>query len=214
MVTAAETARAPAGHLGLLGKLMAAVRPEFRAGILVPERGALVFDVAPCRVPGCPTTAHPRFVHRPLHSVGGTGPPGHRGVRRHRGPGGLGRKELTVCVVPGCRYGGARLGFAPRHQGFWERAGIAGPGSMAGRPGTRRRPRSSCLRVVLLHAMDPGDARRSALNHRSRGKRGRPDIEEFIALCESYGDDRFDFRALLAAPAEIGDAVRAAVPPR
>ena len=38
---------------GLLGKLMAAVRPEFRAGILVPERGALVFDVAPCRVPGC-----------------------------------------------------------------------------------------------------------------------------------------------------------------
>lgn len=38
---------------GLLGKLMAAVRPEFRAEILVPDRGALVFDAAPCRVPDC-----------------------------------------------------------------------------------------------------------------------------------------------------------------
>ena len=53
MVTAPEPAPAPASAPGLLGKLMAAVRPEFRADIFVPERGALVFGAAPCRVPGC-----------------------------------------------------------------------------------------------------------------------------------------------------------------
>ncbi|WP_199746811.1 hypothetical protein [Amycolatopsis sp. WAC 01416] len=53
MVTAAEPAHTPVSAPGLLAKLMAAVRPEFRVDILVPERGALVFDTEPCRVPGC-----------------------------------------------------------------------------------------------------------------------------------------------------------------
>lgn len=35
------------------------------------------------------------------------------------------------------------------------------------------------------------------VNHKSRWEAvGRPPIEEFTVLCESYGDDRFDFRAL------------------
>ncbi len=52
-MSAADTAPAPVSAPGLLGKLMASVRPEFRVDILIPGRGALVFDTAPCRVPGC-----------------------------------------------------------------------------------------------------------------------------------------------------------------
>ena len=46
--------RAPAG---LLGKLMAAVRPEFRADELAFDPADPVFGGAICRVAGCPRTA-------------------------------------------------------------------------------------------------------------------------------------------------------------
>jgi hypothetical protein len=46
--------RAPAG---LLEKLMAAVRPEFRAGILVFDPADPVFGGDACRVPQCGRTA-------------------------------------------------------------------------------------------------------------------------------------------------------------
>src|SRR6478672_1438723 len=53
VVTAAVPPLPSAAAPGLLRKLIAVTRPEFRVDILVPERGALVFDTAPCRVPGC-----------------------------------------------------------------------------------------------------------------------------------------------------------------
>jgi hypothetical protein len=46
VTTAAEPTRPPVAAPALLGKLMGAVRPEFRVDILVPDRGALVFDAA------------------------------------------------------------------------------------------------------------------------------------------------------------------------
>ena len=94
---------------GLLGKLMAAVRPEFRAGILVPERGALVFDVAPCRVPGCVRQPRTRGLCKGhYNSWVAQGRPDLDGFAATASPEGLGRKELTVCVVTGCRFGGVR----------------------------------------------------------------------------------------------------------
>jgi len=42
-----------AGRAGLLEKLMAAVRPEFRAGIYLPAPGDPVLGAGPCTVPGC-----------------------------------------------------------------------------------------------------------------------------------------------------------------
>lgn len=182
---------------GLLGKLMAAVRPEFRVDILVPERGALVFSSAPCQVPGCVRQPRTRQLCK-----------GHYYQWQQEGrpdidvfvttavPEGLGRKELTGCLAPGCRYGGARRGLCVRHQGFWERAG---------------KPERSAWLASLAPVHDPNHPvcalsfctlwtqGRSpfCVNHRSRWEFvGRPDIDEFIVLCESCGDDRFDFRAL------------------
>lgn len=111
-------------------------------------------------------------------------------------PEGLGRKELTVCVVSGCRYGAARRGLCVRHRGFWDRAG---------------KPDRAAWLAGLAPVQDPGHPvcalsyctlwtqGRSlfCVNHRSRWEAvGRPSIDEFIVLCESYGDDRFDFRSL------------------
>ena len=86
----------------------------------------------------------------------------------------LGRKELTVCVVPDAGYGGARQGLCVRHHGFWERAGQAGPRGLAGRPRPRRRSRSPGLRAVVLHAVDAGGRSPFCVNHRSRGRRRAP----------------------------------------
>jgi hypothetical protein len=42
-----------------------------------------------------------------------------------------------------------------------------------------------------------GCSRFCSSHHHSRWHAvGRPDIDEFVVLCESYGDDRFDFRVL------------------
>ncbi len=112
-------------------------------------------------------------------------------------PEGLGRKELTVCVVPGCRYGGSPPGTVrppPRVLGTCRQAG---PRGMAGR--ARARWTIPVIRSARCRTARCGrrDARRSASTTGPGGRpSGRPDIDEFVVLCESYGDDRFDFRPL------------------
>ncbi len=197
MVTAPDQAVTLPSAPGLLGKLMAAVRPEFRVDIFVPQRGALVFGTAPCRVPGCVRQPRTRGLCKGhYYKWKDAGRPDLDAFASTASPEGLGRKELTVCVVPGCRYGGARRGLCVRHHGFWERAG---------------QPDRAAWLAGLAPVHDPGHPvcalsyctlwtqGRSlfCVNHRSRWEAvGRPDIGEFVVLCESYGDDRFDFRLL------------------
>ena len=52
-----RAARAPRHAPGLLASLMAAVRPEFRAGVLVFDPADPVFGGDSCRVPECGRTA-------------------------------------------------------------------------------------------------------------------------------------------------------------
>jgi integrase len=174
---------------------MAGVRAEFREDILVPGRGALVFDAAPCRVSGCVRQPRTRALCK-----------GHYYQWKDQGrhdidafaataqPEGLGRKELTVCVVPGCRYGGARRGLCVRHHGFWERAGM--PDRAGWLTGLAPVDEPDHLVCALSYCSLWTQGRSLfCVNHRSRWEAaGRPDLGEFTVLCESYGDDRFDFR--------------------
>ena len=197
MVTAVKPAPTPLSAPRLLGRLMAAVRPEFRVEILVPERGALMFDTAPCRVQGCVRQPRTRGLCKGhYYQWRDAGRPDVDEFAATASPEGLGRKELTVCVVAGCRHGGARRGLCVRHHGFWERAG---------------KPDRAAWLACLAPAHDPDHpvcalsyctlwthgSSLFCVNHRSRWEAvGRPDIDEFVVLCESYGDDRFDFRPL------------------
>jgi integrase len=197
VVTAAKPVPTQTVAPGLLGKLMATVRPEFRVDILVPERGALVFDSAPCRVPGCVRQPRTRGLCKGhYYKWKDEGRPDINVFAAAASPEGLGRKDLTVCVVEGCRHGGARRGLCVRHHGFWERAGkpdraawLAGHAPVQD-PGHPVCALSYC--TLWTHGSSP-----FCVNHRSRWEFvGRPDIDEFTVLCESYGDDRFDFRPL------------------
>ena len=69
--TAATTA---SGRAGLLEKLMAAVRPEFRVEVYVPAPGDPVFRAAPCTVEGCDRMVTQRGLQRPRHPVAAARP--------------------------------------------------------------------------------------------------------------------------------------------
>ncbi|MCX4792091.1 MULTISPECIES: hypothetical protein [unclassified Streptomyces] len=58
------TSAAPAHGAGLLGKLMAAVRPEFRVDVFIPAPGELISGLGSCRVPGCPRRPRTRQLCR------------------------------------------------------------------------------------------------------------------------------------------------------
>src|SRR5437868_8375023 len=111
MTAGREPVTVDAGRAGLLGKLMAAVRPEFRVDIYVPERGALVFGTAPCRVAGCVRQPRTRGLCKGhYYKWKDEGRPDIEAFAAMVSPEGLGRRELTACIVPGCRYGGTRRG--------------------------------------------------------------------------------------------------------
>ena len=187
----------PGNRSGLLAKLMAAVRPQFRVDVYIPVQGELIFDAGSCLVPGCPRQPRTRQLCRGHY---------YRWQRRggvdieafiaDPGPGPVGRSELKACAASGCRYGAARQGLCVRHQGFWERAGKPDrTGWLASLPVVADEGRRVCrLSFCTLWAQGNSPL---CHNHKSRWYAvGRPEIEEFVRRCESAGDDRFDFRPL------------------
>ena len=164
--------------------------------ILVPERGALVFDTAPCKVAGCVRQPRTRGLCKGHYNAWQQdGRPDIDVFVSAASPEGLGRKELTVCAVQGCRYGGARRGLCVRHQGVWERSGNPDRDAWLAALAPVDDPDHPVCALSYCTLWTQGRSL-FCVNHRSRWEAvGRPDIDEFIVLCESYGDDRFDFRS-------------------
>jgi hypothetical protein len=108
---------------GLLEKLMAAVRPEFRADVLAFDAGDPVFGSPACMAGGCA---------RPASSQGLC--LGHEGRWRREGrppleefaattPAEFTRSSLLHCRAPGCGYGVAAMNLCNRHARHWIKAG-------------------------------------------------------------------------------------------
>ncbi len=187
---------APDGS-GLPARLMAVVRPEFRVDILVPEPGALIFNAEPCRVAECLRMPWTRKLCRGhYYRWKQDGCPDMDVFAASACPDLLGRKELTECVVAGCRFGGARRGLCVRHHGFWERAGKPDrPAWLASLPAVADEGHAVCW-LAFCTLWRQGNSP-FCVDHKSRWEfAGRPDIGEFTVICESKGDDRFDFRPL------------------
>ena len=200
MVTGRPAPDPAPGGSGLLARLTAVVRPEFRVDILVPEPGALIFNTEPCRVPGCERMPWTRKLCRGhYYRWKQEGRPDMEAFVASAVPDLLGRKELTECVVTGCRFGGARRGLCVSHHGFWERAGEPDrPAWLASLPAVHDEGRAVCL-LSFCTLWRQGNSP-FCVNHKSRWEFvGRPDLDEFIVICESKGDDRFDFRPLAAS---------------
>ena len=202
--------RAPAG---LLEKLMAAVRPEFRAGVLTFDPRDPVFGGPPCAVPGCERPARDQ---EPV-----LGPPSALASGRQARPGpvhgvhqpGLGRAPAAVSLR------GPRLRLLPlrarpvpaapsamgkgrpaRHQRLADGPGLRSALAAGCLRGARLRPVGDAGHAVLPYPL-PELAARQARARRVRGgpRRSRPRV-------------RVDRRALPSRPAAAGDPVRAAMP--
>jgi integrase len=194
----ASAATSPASKgSGLLEKLIAAVRPEFRVDVLVHDPDDPVLGVKPCAVADC---------DRPVRGNGLCGGHGRRWRLRgcpdrselltDPGPAQMGRRELSICTVRGCRYGSSGHGLCQRHRGKWDWAGRPDAAAWAASAPTLDsggHPECSLPFCTVWTE----NSNRFCKGHQSRWRQaGRPDVTEFIADCERYGKAVTDFRGL------------------
>jgi integrase len=196
-VTHAEKAPGP-GRAGLLGNLMAAVRPEFRVDVLIADPDDPVLGVKPCEIGGCDRPVR----HRGLcngHYLrwNKLDRPELAEFKAELGPPQMGRRELDSCTVPGCHYGTAGHGLCCRHRDKWSRAGYPDPAAWAPAAaplvsGSRQECRLSFCALWTERTGNP-----FCKGHMTRWRNvGFPELEEFIAGCERYGKVFTDFRGL------------------
>jgi integrase len=187
--------------VGLLEKLMATVRPEFRADVLVPAPDDLTLGTPPCRVSGCVHRQIQRALCHPHYRRWREqGRPDLEQFVATTDPSTLGRQALPPCEVPGCRYGRVIHGLCVSHGHRWTGAGRPDLATwLATVPPVTNQHRRMC-RLSFCTLWTQGNAP-FCKAHTARWRQlGRPDVEEFVARCESYGDQRFNFRPLAHCP--------------
>jgi len=187
---------------GLLAKLMAAVRPQFRVMVLAFDPRDPVFGGPPCAVPEC---------GRPRRQRGLCD--GHVSRWRAYGCPDLadfvattrawfwGQGPVRTCAVAGCRFGVQGHGLCPRHYRLWRGDGCPPVGDWAASPGVPYSPdpQPAGCRVagcgLWVHGRSPW-----CLPHWKRWRtRGWPEAEVFIeemTVEEESTGERVDLRRL------------------
>jgi site-specific recombinase XerD len=185
VASAASTAGAPSvgRPVGLLEKLVAAVRPEFRVDVLVIDPTDPVYGGPPCLVGECPRAAR-------WHGLC----EGHGQRWNRHGRPDLGQftastsaamradVPLQPCSVPGCRNGRNSTGLCVGHLRAWHRAGSppVGAWSAAVPPVPNTPPHGPCR----VHSCTLWATAKTPLctAHAAQWRiRGRPDVDDFAA---------------------------------
>jgi len=173
---------------GLLRRLVAAIRPEFRADILRFDASDPVFGGPLCRVRDC---------RRPTRSRGMC--LGHHSRWRHLGRPDLeeftaatgprfAREVLAACQAPGCRYGITGHGLCRRHLALWRRAGRPSRAGWLAEVPSALDPQPSCpIPTCDLWAQPSWPFCRS--HGRSWIYHGRPDVTDYLAR---FDDHQYD----------------------
>ena len=186
------------GESGLAGKLVAAVRPEFRAEVLVPGQDDPVLGVPGCAVAGCdyPAADHGICNGHRLRWCG-RGRQDLDAFVAEAGPPLRGRAALGRCAVDGCHYGTAGHGLCSRHRKRWDRAGRPDLVAWAGAaPATGAARRAECL-LGYCQLWPESSAKMFCRSHDARWRdSGISDAAEFIESCERLGKAVIDFRPL------------------
>ena len=186
---------------GLLEKLMAAVRTEFRSDVLVFEITDPIFGGSPCQVSGCGRVSHARGLcegHRQRWVARGR--PDIDQFAAATGPTRCAQDPLPACRVPGCDYGVLGKGMCPAHYHAWRVAD--GPEfdqwlvSTAAPVAAADPPRPCRLRSCPLWA-HPSATLCHVHNRRWMGQ-GRPDLARFVQTYDRPADvrPRIDLQAL------------------
>ena len=169
---------------GLLEKLLAAIRPEFRADELVFDPADAVFGGELCLVTGCGRTACSKQMCTAHHQRwAAAGRPDVAAFAAATDPRWRKDAPLARCQAPGCRYGiTRRRGLCYRHGRAWERAGAPElRGWLAGLPAVvPASPPADCLIGTCQLWAEPGAGLCAA--HRSTwSRRGKPPADQFAA---------------------------------
>ena len=194
----------PAAGRRLLEKLMAAVRPEFRARSTSPLPDDPVFVAGPVRGRRLrPARRRPSAGSATRHAIRWRqrGRPPMEEFLADPGPTGPGPQRLwPPCIVDGCRYGrGGGNGLCSKHRDRWDRAGEpdladlgrAGPGPCAD-------PAAAECRLPFCDAMgrEPGEDLLHRATTTGGSDIGRPDLDRFVADCELVGTAHIDLHDL------------------
>jgi integrase len=193
-------ARAPR-RPGLLAQLMAAVRPEFRAEIYVPDPDDPVFAADECVVIDCDRTAE--SIRRRLcnaHAIRWRkrGGPPVTDFLADPGPPVRGRRSLAVCEIDGCGFGrAARNGLCAKHHDRWERAGQPDLSSWQAPELAPEDIKAAACRLPFCDLWVANPTKLFCHAHDDRWQRhGQPDPDRFIADCTLVGTASIDLRAL------------------
>lgn len=187
---------------GLLGKLMAAVRLEFRRDDLVFDAADVVFGGPGCAVGGCGRPARQRGLclgHRQRWLAGGKSDLAR--FTATTSPHWYGHRPLGRCGVVGCHYGLRGRGMCERHASQWERAGRPELEQWYGSPNVLPPP-TPTPHTCRIADCDLWARGRSPLctNHHARWKAGAhpSDLDAFIASCAGPGPgaEHIDLRRL------------------
>ncbi len=186
---AGQPAASAAGrHPGLLEKLLAAVRPEFRRDVLRFDAADPVFGGPLCGVSGCERPARSRGLCL-----------GHHSRWRHQGRPDIAaftatasprfaREVLARCRAPGCRYGVIGHGLCTGHLSRWRRAGRPDLTGWLAAAQAADSPRADCLVPgCILWAQPAWSLCRS--HGRAWIYHGRPEIASYLARFEDRDPD-------------------------
>jgi integrase len=200
-VTAGQPARGPGAYPGLRARLIAAVRVEFRADVLVFDPRDPVFGGPPCQAAGCERPARERglcLAHQRRWLDAGQ--PDLAGFAATTGAHWYGHRPLASCEVPGCRYGRDSRGLCGRHVKRWRKAGQ--PDLVPWREDQALAPPSQQPPACLAGSCGlwASGASLFCRGHHDRWRdQGRPDPAEFAAACADPGPgscERIDLRCL------------------
>ena len=184
---------------GLLGKLLAQVRVEFRTDVYLIDAHDLVLGRGPCSVPTCDRSAmRGKLCSSHSNRWRARGCPGMADFVADPGPEISGRRDLTTCKVTGCRYGASGLGLCMGHRPVFERSGESDQDAWVARTGLlgRTDPAECLLPFCTLWTENP--VRNLYCNsHTTRWVQlGRPESADYIAHCLRRGRAHIDFRGL------------------
>ncbi len=187
-----------AGRAGLLEKLMAAVRPEFRAGIYLPAPGDPVLGAGPCTVPGCdlPGKEHGLCSAHMLRWYR-RGRPGMGEFLADPGPALRGHRTPRACLIDECRYGTCSRGLCARHRRQWDQAGQPAlhAWTPAVTPPAPGQPAQCALPWCSLWP-ESRDGVFCQVHTRRWRRSGISDPAEFTAASQQAGRRRIDYRQL------------------
>jgi integrase len=198
-VTAASGTSSQAGRpAGLLEKLLAVIRPEFRLEVLVFDPRDPVFGGPPCAVSECGRPARCRQMcwshsHRWMMA----GKPDPAVFAATTSPGWTGHSPLPGCRITGCGYALAGHGLCYQHFQRWTRAGrpdLASWQTTTSPPS----PAPATCRVSYCTLWAKPSSVFCHSHHKRWHRGGRADVEEFIASCRDPGPghEYIDLRCL------------------